>query len=220
MNAQITEWLRRDGVDVADWYPGRPLLVTVNSYTLRLFNGDVGIALEDDEGRLAVAFPGEGGTWRRFAPARLPSHEPAFAFTVHKSQGSEFDTVLLLVPPGDNPVVSRNLLYTAITRAKIAVFDLGVGGGVAAGDRAETVEGVGAVGKNADRVSRNVPGRGANPRFKNLSCVSSQRSVSGGRPAVFQYARSHHWSVLQRFASPLSRFGGPQFPQYSPACCS
>jgi exodeoxyribonuclease V alpha subunit len=118
MNARITEWLRRDGVDVADWYPGRPLLVTVNNYTLRLFNGDVGIALKDDKGRLAVAFPGEGDTWRRFAPARLPSHEPAFAFTVHKSQGSEFDTVLLLVPPGDNPVVSRNLLYTAITRAK------------------------------------------------------------------------------------------------------
>jgi exodeoxyribonuclease V alpha subunit len=118
MNERIVGWLRREAAEAADWYPGRPLLVTVNSYSLHLFNGDVGVTLPDAQGRLGVVFPGEGGTWRRFAPARLPSHEPAFALTVHKSQGSEFDTVLLLVPHGDNPVVSRNLLYTAITRAK------------------------------------------------------------------------------------------------------
>jgi exodeoxyribonuclease V alpha subunit len=118
MNERIVGWLRRDAVEAADWYPGRPLLVTVNSYTLHLFNGDVGVTLPDAQGRPGVVFPGDGGTWRRFAPARLPSHEPAFALTVHKSQGSEYDTVLLLVPPGDNPVVSRNLLYTAITRAR------------------------------------------------------------------------------------------------------
>jgi exodeoxyribonuclease V alpha subunit len=118
MNERIVGWLRREAVETADWYPGRPLLVTVNSYALHLFNGDVGITLPDGQGRLGAVFPGDGGTWRRFAPARLPSHEPAFALTVHKSQGSEFDTVLLLVPPGDNPVISRNLLYTAITRAK------------------------------------------------------------------------------------------------------
>ncbi len=120
MNDQILAWLRNEGIAVrhGDWYPGRPVMVNTNNYSLGLFNGDVGITLNDRKQGMAVAFPGPESSWRRFATARVPSFEPAYACTVHKSQGSEFESVLLLIPPGENPVVNRNLLYTGITRAK------------------------------------------------------------------------------------------------------
>ncbi|HOP41731.1 MAG TPA: exodeoxyribonuclease V subunit alpha, partial [Geobacteraceae bacterium] len=105
------------------WYHGRPVMVTANDYTMRLFNGDVGIALPDPEhgGALAVFFPSEDGGVRRISPLRLPSHETAFAMTIHKSQGSEFDRVLLVIPPVDSQVLTRELLYTGITRARHSV---------------------------------------------------------------------------------------------------
>jgi exodeoxyribonuclease V alpha subunit len=100
------------------WYPGRPVMVTLNDYGLKLFNGDVGIALPDAKGEAMVWFPDEAGGWRGVAPARMPQHETAFAMTVHKSQGSEFDDVLVVLPPYETPVLTRELLYTAVTRAK------------------------------------------------------------------------------------------------------
>jgi len=105
------------------WYPGRPVLINRNDYTLKLFNGDVGITLPDPENRheLKVFFPGPEGTLRTFSPLRLPEHETVFAMTVHKSQGSEFERVLFLMPDRDVPVLTRELVYTAITRAKAAV---------------------------------------------------------------------------------------------------
>ncbi|WP_052263338.1 exodeoxyribonuclease V subunit alpha [Geobacter pickeringii] len=105
------------------WYRGRPVMITVNDYSLRLFNGDVGIALPDNEasGGLSVYFPAPDGGIRKLSPLRLPPHETAFAMTVHKSQGSEFDAVLLVVPPVESPVVTRELLYTGITRARSGV---------------------------------------------------------------------------------------------------
>jgi exodeoxyribonuclease V alpha subunit len=106
------------------WYPGRPVLVTRNDSQLGLFNGDTGIAMPDPEGaekRIVVFFEGPGGELRRFLPHRLPQHETAFAMTVHKSQGSEFNEVLLILPDRDYPVLSRELLYTALTRARFAV---------------------------------------------------------------------------------------------------
>lgn len=104
----------------ARWYRGRPVMIRINDYNLRLFNGDVGIALSDPEsgGELRVFFPGGQGTVRKFHPLRLPEHETVFAMTVHKSQGSEFDRVLLILPDRDTPVLTRELLYTAITRAR------------------------------------------------------------------------------------------------------
>jgi len=99
-------------------YHGRPVLVTANDYTVRLFNGDIGFILRDEEdGELRAFFPGEKGTVRKISLARLPEHETAFAMTVHKSQGSEFSRVVLLLPPSDSPVLTRELVYTGITRA-------------------------------------------------------------------------------------------------------
>ena len=102
------------------YYAGRPILIRRNDYNLRLFNGDIGIVLPDADsgGELRAFFAGENGGVRALAPTRLPEHETAFAMTVHKSQGSEFRRVLVVLPPRDVPVLSRELLYTAVTRAR------------------------------------------------------------------------------------------------------
>lgn len=102
------------------WYRGRPVLITVNDYALGLFNGDTGIALPaaGQPDRLAVWFADGRGGVRAVSPLRLPPHETAFAMTVHKSQGSEFDGVLLVLPGSDCPVLTRELLYTGVTRAR------------------------------------------------------------------------------------------------------
>lgn len=111
---------RRLGVAVRErWYPGRAVMVRQNDYALGLFNGDIGLCLATEHG-LRVYFEGDTGH-RAFAPARLPSHESAFAMTVHKSQGSEFDEVLLVLPEQHSPLLTRSLFYTGITRAKTKV---------------------------------------------------------------------------------------------------
>ena len=103
------------------WYNGRPVLITTNDYNLGLFNGDIGITMADSgspDSDLYVFFPGNAGAFKRFPPYRLPEHETVFAMTVHKSQGSEFDEVLLILPDKDYPVITRELIYTGITRAR------------------------------------------------------------------------------------------------------
>jgi exodeoxyribonuclease V alpha subunit len=104
-------------------YIGRPVIVTRNDYHLQLFNGDVGIVVEDPErsGGKLVLFQGTQDTVRRLSPSRLPPHETVYAMSVHKSQGSEFDEVAVLLPRRASPVVSRELLYTAVTRARRGV---------------------------------------------------------------------------------------------------
>jgi len=102
-------------------YRGRPVLVMENDYTLRLFNGDTGIVVEDDDGGLRVCFPDGNASVRLISPMRLPKHETAFAVTVHKSQGSEFDRIMLVLPERDSPVLTRELVYTAVTRARASV---------------------------------------------------------------------------------------------------
>jgi exodeoxyribonuclease V alpha subunit len=125
LNQRVDEELRRRlAVEPElDWYAGRPVLVTQNDYALGLFNGDVGIALADPEmpERLRVAFETARGGLRRLAPTRLPTHEAVWAMTAHKSQGSEFDRILLALPADDSPLVTRELVYTGITRARQAV---------------------------------------------------------------------------------------------------
>jgi exodeoxyribonuclease V alpha subunit len=101
----------------ASWYAGRPVIVTRNDRALDLFNGDIGITMANAEGELRVWFD-QGGEVRALLPSRMPEHDTVYAMTVHKSQGSEFDQTLLLLPPEDAPVLTRELLYTGITRAR------------------------------------------------------------------------------------------------------
>jgi len=125
LNAAVERHLLRRGLPAAEpWYRGRPLLVTANDYQVRLYNGDLGVAWPDGvravdgpDGRLHAWFrDGEG--LRRLPLAKLPAHETAWAMTVHKSQGSELDRVLLVLPVADSAVLTRELLYTGLTRAR------------------------------------------------------------------------------------------------------
>ena len=113
--------IRPDTLMQNPWYAGRPVLITRNHYPLGLFNGDIGVALPDAAAgnhQLAVFFPGDGGEVRSFQPDQLPQHETVYAMTVHKSQGSEFDEVLFILPERDFPILTRELIYTALTRAR------------------------------------------------------------------------------------------------------
>ncbi len=104
-------------------FPGLPIMITKNDYRLGLFNGDIGIILPDQEagGQLRAYFQETNGGFRKLAPQRLPDHDTAYAITVHQSQGSEFDNVMLILPDTASPIITRELLYTAITRAKESV---------------------------------------------------------------------------------------------------
>ena len=104
------------------YHAGEPIIVVRNDYNVGLFNGDLGIVLPDAvTGELRVFFRGEGDEVLNFAPGRLPAHEPAFALTVHKSQGSEFHDALVILPERDAPVLTRELVYTGITRVRETV---------------------------------------------------------------------------------------------------
>ncbi|USF87223.1 exodeoxyribonuclease V subunit alpha [Candidatus Endoriftia persephone] len=112
---QVAGLIRRE----EEHYAGRPIMISRNDYHLGLFNGDVGLLWPDAAagGVLRAWFRLPDNSLRRVLPARLPPHETAFALTVHKSQGSEFARVLLLLPDSDSLVLSRELLYTGVTRA-------------------------------------------------------------------------------------------------------
>ena len=125
LNVAVERWLARHGRPVTEtWYHGRPVLVTANDYATRVFNGDIGVTWKED-GNVAVHFRGIDGVIRKVAPGRLPSVETAWAMTVHKSQGSEFDDVVVVLPQDESRVMSRELLYTAVTRARHRVTLLG-----------------------------------------------------------------------------------------------
>ncbi|OIN84685.1 exodeoxyribonuclease V subunit alpha [Francisella sp. TX07-6608] len=97
-------------------YKGKPIMITQNSYSLGLFNGDVGIMWSDDTGKLQAYFDGKDA--KAFSLNMLPKYESVYAMTIHKTQGSEFDEVVIILPLEDNEALSKQLLYTAITRAK------------------------------------------------------------------------------------------------------
>ena len=121
VNEQLEQMLnRRRAIALprhSRWYEGRPVMISRNDSALGLFNGDIGIALERGEG-LRVWFPMPDGSIKSVQPSRLPEHDTAWAMTVHKSQGSEFDHAALILPAKIVPLVTRELVYTAITRAK------------------------------------------------------------------------------------------------------
>ena len=122
-NRLVERRLRARGLAPAHdaFYPGRPILVTRNDTRTGLSNGDTGVVVRDEDGRTRVWFPelrGEGGGPRLVSPARLPPHESFFALTVHRAQGSEYDEVAVVLGPSDSRVATRELLYTAVTRAR------------------------------------------------------------------------------------------------------
>ncbi|BED88824.1 RecBCD enzyme subunit RecD [Pseudoalteromonas sp. MM1] len=101
-------------------YSGMPIMVTQNDYQLKLFNGDIGILMPDDNGQLKAVFIDEQNNVRAFSPARLPAHDKVYVMTIHKSQGSEFSYTAMVLPPLKHASmgVNRQLVYTGITRAK------------------------------------------------------------------------------------------------------
>jgi exodeoxyribonuclease V alpha subunit len=105
----------------AQWYPGHAVIVLRNDAALGLYNGDVGLCLPDRDGQPSIWFSDARSQWRSVSPSRLPEHDTAFAITVHKSQGSEFESVMLVMPQTDSRVATRELIYTAITRAMTRV---------------------------------------------------------------------------------------------------
>ena len=117
------------------FYSGRPILVTRNDPRTRLSNGDTGVVLRDMAGRAQVWFPeledADGGP-RLVPPARLPPHESFFALTVHRAQGSEYDEVAVAPGPADSRVATRELLYTAVTRARRRMVVYGAEDSIAA----------------------------------------------------------------------------------------
>jgi exodeoxyribonuclease V alpha subunit len=106
------------------WYLGRPLMVTVNDYGLQLFNGDTGVVAVGPGGQPSAAFERWGEvSWT--SPARLRAIDTVYAMTVHKSQGSQFDEVVVVLPEASSPILTRQLLYTAVTRARRRVTLVG-----------------------------------------------------------------------------------------------
>ncbi|OOF41637.1 exodeoxyribonuclease V subunit alpha [Rodentibacter mrazii] len=119
LNKEIALALRREHLlwfrNEQDWYLGKPIMITENDHNVRLYNGDIGLCLTN------------GKVWfgnREVLTSRIPAHESAFIMTIHKSQGSEFDHTLMVLPTEPNPVLSRELVFTGVTRAKksLSVF--------------------------------------------------------------------------------------------------
>jgi exodeoxyribonuclease V alpha subunit len=122
-NERVESWLVDAGRPTFGWYLGRPVLVTANDYRLGLYNGDLGVVVAGPH-RPVVAFPAAGAV-HAVAPARLESVETVHAMTIHKSQGSEFDHVVVILPPATSRLATRELLYTAVTRARRHVTVIG-----------------------------------------------------------------------------------------------
>jgi len=120
LNSQVEQILAREKIIQPQelHYPGRPIMILHNDYTLNLFNGDTGVLWPNASGDLRAWFLQPDGNLCSYLPSRLPHHQTGYAITVHKSQGSEFENVLLVLPETDTPILTRELIYTAVTRAK------------------------------------------------------------------------------------------------------
>ena len=122
VNTRVETRLRHERLPAGEWAHGRPVLVTANDPHSGLFNGDVGVLLNGKDGRgINAWFPGLHEP-RSVPLAALPSHDTAWAMTVHRSQGSEFDSVLLVLPPQAHELAGPELLYTGVTRAKSRIL--------------------------------------------------------------------------------------------------
>lgn len=124
VNTMIRQMMRQsDAVRPAPYADGVPIMVTQNDYQLGLFNGDIGVMgpSPSEPGSLAAFFEGSDQNVKFFSPSRLPYHETVYAMSVHKSQGTEFDHIFLILPQWRSRVITRELLYTAVTRARKSV---------------------------------------------------------------------------------------------------
>jgi len=121
LNEQVNNLLVQQGAITAfqTRYRGQPIMINVNNYALGLYNGDIGLLWKNDAGHLMAVFEQANNEYKWVNPARLPQHETVYAMTIHKTQGSEFEHVVLILPDQtDNKLLSRELMYTGITRAK------------------------------------------------------------------------------------------------------
>jgi exodeoxyribonuclease V alpha subunit len=125
INGYITEILASKGLIQPNkrWYHGRPIMITQNDATIGLYNGDIGIIFKDksDHNSLKAFFIKTDSTVKKYLPARLPEHETVYAMTVHKSQGSEFDHVLFILPDKLSKILTRELIYTGLTRSRLSI---------------------------------------------------------------------------------------------------
>lgn len=120
INVMVEDCLRKLGSisGKTELYPGRPIMISQNHYGVNLFNGDIGLLWKNEQGRLMAYFP-EADGYRQVSISRLPAFETVFAMTIHKTQGSEFNKISLMLPDqGSSRLLSRELIYTGITRAK------------------------------------------------------------------------------------------------------
>lgn len=124
-NRQVERWITDETGQAtwSPWYPGRPLLVTANDYALGIYNGDTGLVASGPDG-VQVYIAGATAT-QRFSPSRIADVETMYALTIHKSQGSQADEVTVILPPADSRLLTRELFYTAVTRAKNKVRIVG-----------------------------------------------------------------------------------------------
>jgi exodeoxyribonuclease V alpha subunit len=125
--ARMEGWLQEAGDGPggeARWYAGRPLLVVENDYELGLYNGDTGVVVRRDDDHLMAAFP-RGQEIVEYSPARLGAIETVYAMTIHKSQGSQFEGAAVLLPEPGSRILTRELLYTAVTRARRRLIVVG-----------------------------------------------------------------------------------------------
>ena len=125
-NRLVEQWLGEEtGHEIrSEWYAGRPLLVTANDYALGVYNGETGAAVRRPDGLLRAVIAGSGGLLD-FAPGRLDAVETMHAMTIHKSQGSQADEVTVLLPEADSRLLTRELFYTAVTRARVRLRVVG-----------------------------------------------------------------------------------------------
>jgi exodeoxyribonuclease V alpha subunit len=119
--ALIEAWI---GPEATGWYVGRPLLVTENDYGLNLYNGDTGVVIAAGDGQVSAAFERQGRIVE-LSPTRLAAVDTVYAMTVHKSQGSQFQTAAVVLPEPSSQILTRELLYTAVTRAREELILIG-----------------------------------------------------------------------------------------------
>ena len=119
-NVEIERYLRQSGLlfPKAGFYHNQPIMITKNDYQLKLFNGDIGLIRENNDGELQAYFEAEDGGLRAINPNFIGQYRTVFAMTIHKSQGSEFDQVAMVLPKEEIAILSKELLYTGLTRAK------------------------------------------------------------------------------------------------------